>query len=94
MVHNYKFTTQKLKLGVGRRRRERRSIVWYRYIYRLRLTRGGPAPPTGSSRLRRVVFIGIFLLSACGRCSFGGLVVRVCVPVSGVFSLSVCPVCV
>ena len=34
------------------------------------------------------------LLSACGRCSFGGLVVRVCVPVSGVFSLSVCPVCV
>ena len=32
--------------------------------------------------------------SACGRCSFGGLVVRVCVPVSGVFSLSVCPVCV
>jgi len=25
-------------------------------------------------------------LSACGRCSFGGLVVRVCMPVSGVFS--------
>jgi len=34
------------------------------------------------------------LLNACGRCSFGGLVVRVCVPVPGVFSLSVCPVCV
>jgi len=34
------------------------------------------------------------LLSACGRCSFGGLAVRACVPVSGVFSLSVCPVCV
>jgi len=30
-------------------------------------------------------------ISACGRCSFGGLVVRVCVPVSELFSLSVCP---
>jgi len=30
----------------------------------------------------------------CWRCSFGGLVVRVCVPVSEVFSLSVCRVCV
>ena len=43
------------------------------------------------SRRRRAT---VERLSACGRCSFGGLVVRVCVPVSGVFSLSVCSVCV
>jgi len=57
-------------------------------------------PPTRAWEVARTVVAPPLSVvkSACGcgrwRCSFGGLVVRVCVPVSGVFSLLVCPVCV